>query len=175
MKVKEIQGNIFHELRKINSDFIFDVDKMNRLFLYKYGERVLAEPVNKWSVAEIADILAFTYGDKWDNIINDFTGFSLFADKIVKEKEVIDSQETRKKLNEIVNKLSSFDGSELVVNDGSNTSDDDNIKNDTVKEKNTETGNIANFINNLQIKLENNIINTVLKDTKNLITLEIYE
>lgn len=175
MLVKEIKGNIFHELQKLNDDFAFDVDKMNRLFMFKYGERVLAEPIDKWVVSEIADILAFTYGEKWDNILNDFINFSLFADKIVKEKEVIDSQETRKKLNEIVNKLSSFDGGELVTNDGSNTSDDDNIKNDTVKDKITETGNIANFINNLQIKFENNIINTVLTDTKNLITLEVYE
>lgn len=172
MKVKELKGNLFTELHSLNDEFNFETERMNRLFLVRYGERTLQNPLDEWTVQQIADLLAFEFGDKWDLLISELQGLAL--GKSVKVTQATDKTENRKGVNDTVNSVTAFDSDELLKNDGSNTVNTDDLKgleNKTVltEYKDFESANKALFI-----KAENNIIDIVLQDVAKFISLDIF-
>ena len=172
MKVKELKGNLFKELHSMNDEFNFETERMNRLFMIKYSERILQKPLDEWTVNQIADILTFEFWDKWDLLISELQGLAL--GKTVKVTQETDKTENRKGVNDMVNSVTAFDSDDLLKNDGTNSVNTDDLKgveNKTVLTEYTdfETANKALFI-----KAENNIIDIILQDIAKFISLDIF-
>ena len=172
MKVEELKGNLFNELHSMNDEFDFDTERMNRLFIFKYGERTLKEPLDKWTAYQIADILAFEFGEKWDLLISELQGLAL--GKTVKVTQETDKTENRKGINDTVNSVTAFDSDDLLKNDGSNSVNTDDLTGVENKTVLTEYTDFESTNKNLFIKAENNIIDIILQDVAKFISLDIF-
>ena len=174
MKVKEIQGNIFTELKKIEASLVFDDEKLWQLFTLKYGERVLRAPLDKWGAVGIAEILILEYGEKWRLFSEQMAKFTSYLGG-VRVTEKLDKRELLNNVNDTLNKIAAYDSDDLLVNDGNNTTSNSTNTLEYTKTLLNENVSIKDLLNSLQVKIENDIIKLVINDTKNLICLEIYE
>lgn len=174
MKVKEIQNNIFTELKKIDTSLVFDDGKLWQLFTLKYGERVLRAPLDSWGAVGIAEMLVLEYGEKWRLFSEQMRQFNSYLGG-VRVTEKLNKQELLNNVNDTLNKIAAYDSDDLLVNDGNNTTSNSTNTLEYTKTLLNENVNIKELISSLQVKIENDIIKLVINDTKNLICLEIYE
>ena len=174
MMVKELQGNIFSNLKKIDTSLVFDDEKLWQLFVLKHGERVLRAPLDKWGAVGIAEMLILEYGEKWRLFSEQMSKFTNYLGG-VRVTETFDKQELLNNVNDTLNKIAAYDSDDLFVNDGNNTTNKSSNTLEYTKTLLNENVNIKDLLNSLQAKIENDIIKLVVNDTKNFITLEIYE
>ena len=174
MKVKELQGNIFSELKKIEASLVFDDEKLWQLFTLKYGERVLRAPLDSWGAVDIAGVLALEYSEKWRLFSVQIANFTSYLGG-VRVTEKLDKRELLNNVNDTLNKIAAYDSDDLLVNDGNNTTSNSTNTLNYTKTLLNENVSIKDLLNSLQVKIENDIIKLVINDTKNLICLEIYE
>lgn len=173
MIISQMQDNIFTELKKIDTELVFDDVKLWRLFQLKYGDKVLISPLEKWQAKDIAEMLLLEYGEKWRLLNEQMTEFSNYLNG-VRVTETLDRQELLNSVNDTLNKIVAYDSDDLLVNDGNNVTNNGDNKITYTKTVFNENVNINELLKSLQVKIENDIIKLVINDTKNFITLEIF-
>ena len=168
-------GSIFTELKKLNTSLVMDSDRMASLFLLRYGDRNVNPSIINLTPFQIADLLTFEYGTKWEILSTEiWVGFNLGAKQVNKKTETITKTENREVLKDDVNKVSAYDTDELIVNDGNTSNTTDGLTGNESRVTTDEIIDMETVYNNLANSQKNSIIESVLNDVKNFITLSIY-
>ena len=168
-------SQIFTELKKLNNNVMMDSDKLFNLFMVLYGDRNVNPSIINLTPFQIADLLTFEYGKKWEILSNEiWVGFNLGAKQVNKKTETITKTENREVLKDDVNKVSAYDTDELIVNDGNTSNTTDGLTGNESRVTTDEIIDMETVYNNLANSQKNSIIVSVLNDVKNFITLSIY-
>ena len=168
-------SQIFTELKKLNTNAMMDSEKLHSLFMVRYGGRNVNPSIINLTPFQIADLLTFEYGKKWEIVITEiWVGFNLGAKQVNKKTETITKTENREVLKDDVNKVSAYDTDELIVNDGNTSNTTDGLTGNESRVTTDEIIDMETFYNNLSNSQKNSIIESVLNDVKNFITLSIY-
>ena len=166
---------IFTELKKLNTNAMMDSEKLHNLFMVRYGDRNVNPSIINLTPFQIADLLTFEYGKKWEILSNEiWVGFNLGSKQVNKKTETITKTENRETLKDDVNKVSAYDTDELIVNDGNTSNTTDGLTGNESRVTTDEIIDMETVYNNLANSQKNSIIESVLNDVKSFITLSIY-
>ena len=166
---------IFTELKKLNTNSMMDSEKLHNLFMVRYGDRNVNPSIINLTPFQIADLLTFEYGKKWEILSNEiWGGFNLGAKQVNKKTETITKTENRETLKDDVSKVSAYDTDELITNDGNTSNTTDGLTGNESRVTTDEIIDMETVYNNLANSQKNSIIESVLNDVKNFITLSIY-
>ena len=166
---------IFTELKKLNTNAMMDSEKLHNLFMVRYGDRNVNPSIINLTPFQIADLLTFEYGEKWKILSNEiWVGFNLGAKQVNKKTETITKTENRETLKDDVSKVSAYDTDELIVNDGNTSNTTDGLTGNESRVTTDEIIDMETVYNNLVNSQKNSIIESVLNDVKDFITLSIY-
>ena len=166
---------IFTELKKLNTNAMMDSEKLHNLFMVRYGDRNVNPSIINLTPFQIADLLTFEYGKKWEILSTEiWTGFNLGARQVTKVTETITRKENRLTDKDDLNKVSGFDSEELITDNGLNSKTKDDLTGTETKTTTNEIIDMETAFNNLSLTMQNSIIEIVLNDVKNFITLSIY-
>lgn len=179
MKLNEYLGNenLIALLVISGVDFLQgkDADTLNNLMLVNYGERELYSKFEVLELQEISDMVALIHSQHWQDLI------ALKASEInpiYSQTNTITETvtETGNTINtsEKLNKVSASNSDELIINDGDSANQNENKQGETVRTLTDHKMNVANAYNNLSLSAKNNIINIVIKDIVDFLTLTIY-
>ena len=166
---------IFTELKKLNANVMLDSEKLHNLFMVRYGDRNVNPSIINLTPFQIADLLTFEYGEKWEILLTEFwVGFNLGARQVTKVTETTTKTENRLTDKDDLNKVSGFDSEELITDNGLNSKTKDDLTGTETKTTTNEIIDMETAFNNLANSQKNSIIESVLNDVKNFITLSIY-
>lgn len=151
------------------------VNTMNTLLMVNFGERVLYDKFELVTVPEISDMIALVHSVHWQDLIAlkasevnpIYSSSNTVTETVTETGNTINT-------NENVNKISAANDDGLIVNDGSSNNQNENKQGQRIR---TFTDNKTDFNNvyiNLSLSAKNNIINIVLKDIADFLTLTIY-
>ena len=150
-------------------------EDLNNMLLINYGQRGLISGFKDIPVANSAKYIIAIYSDKWDKLVISAAGITnLASNNSRKIKGTVKEVGTGNNNSKTENKVSAFNSDTLVTDGGaSSTSDNTNTK-DTDRESTDETFNLKSLLDNLPLVERTNIINIVLKDVSNYLTISIY-
>lgn len=171
-----VQGGLFEEIEKLTPlPFLGDGQNevMDRLLIINYGDRSLFSKMNLFTLPEIAEMVVKVHGDKWRDIIQ-LNAFDKSGGSKRTLTETIDNTENRNNTRDDKNLISAYNDNELIINDGSLTTGNDDLTGTKTRTMTDETTSMRTLYNNLSLVEKNNIMNVVLSDTANFITLNIY-
>lgn len=160
-------GVTFIEPEKVNT--------MNTLLIVNYGERVLYDKFELITVPEISDMIALVHSVHWQDLITlkasevnpIYSSSNTLTETVTETGNTVNT-------NENVNKLSADNDDELIVNDGSSSNANENKQGERTRILTDNKTDFNNVYNNLSLSAKNNIINIVLKDIADFLTLTIY-
>lgn len=179
MKLNEYlrNENLIALLLTSGVDFIdpLKTETMNKILLVNYGERVLYEKFELITVPEISDMIALVHSVHWQDLIAlkasevnpVFSSSNTVTETVTETGNTINT-------NENVNKVSAYNDDELMVNDGSTNNLNENKQGERIRTLTDNKTDFNNVYNNLSLSAKNNIINIVIKDIVDFLTLTIY-
>ena len=173
-----LKGGIFDEIYIIGGVYFGDKDKLDKALALQYGDRILHSKIALLDKIDVANILILNYGDKWKAMLDvsqsDTSSIDPLATNTKRITETINTNEKAINTSENLNKVGAMNESELVVNDGSNNTQNENKDGITTRVYTEELLSYENAFNKLSIIKKNSIIDTVLKDIAEMLTLSIY-
>lgn len=147
-----------------------DMDKHLIMF---YGERIVFNKIIGFELDTIASLIVGVNGDKWENLIL-VNGLDILSGSERTLNENNSSNVLNTGANTRTHKISGFNDPELIEDNAdveSNTATVDNTGTRLLTEK---TKSLKVAFDNLQLYNKLNIIETVIKDVSNYMTLDIY-
>ena len=166
---------IFTELKRLNVNAMLDSEKLYNLFMVRYGDRNVNPSIINLTPFQIADLLTFEYGKKWEILSTEiWVGFNLGAKQVNKKTETITKTENRLTDKDDLNKVSGFDSEELITDNGLNSKTKDDLTGSESRVTTDEIIDMETIYNNLANSQKNSIIESVLNDVKEFLTLTIY-
>lgn len=168
--------SIFTRIKSLNPYPFFDKItplNMDKHLLMFYGERIVFNKMIGFDLDTIASLIVGVNGDKWENLIL-ANGLDILsgAERTVNENNSSNVLNTG--ANTRTHKVSGFNDPELIEDNAdveSNTATVDNTDTRLLTEK---TKSLQTAYNNLQLHKKLNIIESVVKDVSNYLTLDIY-
>ncbi len=171
-------GSLWGEIATVEMfPFIIDsgADNLDLLLFDLYGDRELFKTVENKPLTNIAKMIVLLNKDKWDRLIAiELEKFPIGGGVTRRLSETITENETRNNNRDNLNKVSAVNDLELIVNDGSNSIENDVLDNSKTRTLSDGNYSINTAYNDLLLMSKNNIINTTLKDVANYLTLSIY-
>lgn len=153
----------------------YSAEYLNTKLVLNYGDRIVFSKMIKLDINTICELIINTYSDKWKSLINiNDLEINIASNNTRKLNEINSTKECRENEIDNINTISAFNTDELINNDGSNTKGTDTSNKSDSRILTDEYLNYATAFNNLSLLEKNHIINIVLKDVSNLLTLEIY-
>ena len=172
------QGDLWSRVLSLAPDTVKNIataDKLKVNSLFKHGNKTVFDKALLLSDDELASDIVLAYGDKWNALVTaelDKLDITIADGRMT--KEVITHNNTKTGSVDNENKVSAFNSDVLVTSDGthsSNTDTDDGTKTRTLSDGNVG---LNNLLNNLSLLQQTNIINVVINDVVNHITLSVY-
>lgn len=171
-------NSLFTEIQNIEPfSFIESYGATNLDMLYKmsYGTRTIPKSVEKLSVKDVANIIVISYGENWINKHELLTNEILLGvDFKTVENETLSDDTVRTSSSDTTNKVSAYNDDELVTNDNSS----DSMNDEALKEINRNRDSTKTSMNAIKSQLElfnsNFIIDVVCKDVSKTVSLSIY-
>ena len=168
--------SIFTRIQALSPYPFFDTMQpldMDKHLSIKYGERIVFNKIIGFDLDTLARLIIGVNGDKWENLIL-VNSLDILngAERTVNENN--SSNVINTGANTRTHKLSGFNSPELIDDNSdveSNTGTVDNTGTRLLTEK---TKSMQTAFNNLQLHKKLNIIETVVKDVSNYLTLDIY-
>ena len=170
-----IQGELFAEISKLSPVPLPDSTKLQKLFMLKYADSLVNNIIVIQDLKTVAELIVFEFGEKWEKLFTEmWAGFNLGARQVTKVTETITKTENRLTDKDDLNKVSGFDSEELITDNGLNSKTKDDLTGTETKTTTNEIIDMETAFNNLSLTMQNSIIEIVLNDVKNFITLSIY-
>lgn len=173
---KLIEVNLISEINKlINLPFLQDDAVVNTALLINYGDRLLFSKFEEIEPPQLAAVIVSYYNKKWIEL-GKIYGLDIDAgmgsSRYILEKSA--NEQKRLSDSELVNQVSAFNDDTLLTDSGNTGKNSDDLKaqNDRLLIENNIS--VNNAFENLQQFEKTIIIDTVLKDISNLITLSVY-
>ena len=168
--------SIFTRIQSLSPYPFFD--KMNPLNMDKhllmfYGERIVFNKMIGFDLDTIASLIVGVNGDKWENLIL-ANGLDILsgAERTVNENNSSNVLNTG--ANTRTHKVSSFNTPDLIEDTADLDSSTGTVDNTGTRLLTEKTKSLQTAYNNLQLQRKINIIETVVKDVSNYLTLDIY-
>lgn len=146
---------------------------MDRLLTLGYGDRLVYSKLITFTANEVAELIVKNYSHKWDGLV-ELSSVNVLASNSRTVTETVNNNEIRNNNRDDKNLVSAYNDVTMVVNDGLISNSNDDLTGTKTRTMNDETINIRNAYNNLSLHDKNNIMNVVLKDVADFITLSIY-
>lgn len=171
------KGSLWGEIETIeNFPFIGgDSQFLDTLQKIEYGDRVLSPAFENVEINFAAKAIVKLFSTKWGLLIDAET------DKINimgNSTKLIETENSQTKLDvtdtETVNKVSSYNDDSLLVDTGSNNTNNNNQTLSSNGKVSESEINYKNLFNNLNSVEQSNIINIVLLDVSKYLTLQLY-
>ena len=171
--------NIFNIIKSLYSFPFLEGDgkteDLNNMLLINYGSRAVFSGFIDITVDDVAKHLISVYNDKWDKLITSAAGITnLAANSSRKIKGTVSEKGTGNTQSDTENKVAAFNSDTLVTDGGTSNTSDNTTTKDTDRESTDETFNLKSLFENLPLVGRTNIINIVLKDVSNYLTVSIY-
>ena len=148
---------------------------MNNLFRLRYGSKWVTDIVAVNSLTTIADLIVFEFGKKWEILLTEiWVGFNLGARQATKLTETINRTENRTTVKDDLNKVTSYEDETMITDTGTNSTGNDDLIGTETKTTVNEIIDMETAFNNLSLTMQNSIIESVLNDVQNFITLGVY-
>ena len=168
--------SIFTRIQTLSPYPLFDTMQaleMDKHLSIKYGERIVHSKIISLDLDILAKLIIGVNGDKWEKLIaaNNLDILS-GSERTVNESN--SSNVINTGANTRTHKVSGFNSPTLIEDNAdidSSTGTVDNTGNKLLTEK---TKSLKTAYNNLQLQTKLNIIETVVKDVSNYLTLDIY-
>jgi hypothetical protein len=171
-------GSIFTAIQTIKKFPFFvgnDSDELDYMLTLNYGQRLVFSAFIDVPVNTVAKHIVKLYGDKWDGLIKfNENSVNIGAASSVKTTGKQKTTGVKTDNTDVTNKVSAFNSDELLVDTGTTTVGDENTTQDVNRDSLVETFNIQTAFNNLPLAEKTNIINVVLKDVANYLTVLAY-
>lgn len=171
-------GSIFTAIQTTNNFPFFvgnDAADLDYMLTLNYGQRLMFSAFIAVPVNTVSKHIVKLYGDKWDGLIKfNESGANIGAVSSVKTTGKQKTTGVKTDNTDVTNKVSAFNSDELLVDTGSTTVGDENTTQDVDRDSLVETFNIQTAFNNLPLAEKTNIINVVLKDVANYLTVSAY-
>lgn len=147
-----------------------DMDKHLSMF---YGERIVYYKVISLDLDSIARLIIGVNGSKWENLISaNSLDILSGAERTVNENN--SSNVINTGANTRTHKISSFNDPVLIEDNADVDSSTGTVDNTGTRLLTEKTKSMQTAYNNLQLHKKLNIIETVVKDVSNYLTLDIY-
>lgn len=148
---------------------------MDQMLRVNYGSRAVFSGFIDITVDDVAKHLISIYKDKWDKAIIAAANINnLAANSSRKIKGTVSEMGTGNTQSDTENKVAAFNSDTLVTDGGTSNTSDNTTTRDTDRESTDETFNLKSLLENLPLVERTNIINIVLKDVSNYLTVSIY-
>lgn len=171
-------GSIFTAIQTIKNFPFFvgnDAADLDYMLTLNYGQRLMFSAFIDVPVNTVVKHIVKLYGDKWDGLIKfNENGANIGAVSSIKTTGKQKTTGVKTDNTDVTNKVSAFNSDELLVDTGSTTVGDENTTQDVDRDSLVETFNIQTAFNNLPLAEKTNIINVVLKDVANYLTVSAY-
>ena len=171
-------GSIFTAIQTTNNFPFFvgnDAADLDYMLTLNYGQRLMFSAFIDVPVNTVAKHIVKLYGDKWDGLIKfNESVANIGAVSSVKTTGKQKTTGVKTDNTDVTNKVSAFNSDKLLVDTGSTTVGDENTTQDVDRDSLVETFNIQTAFNNLPLAEKTNIINVVLKDVANYLTVSVY-
>ena len=171
-------GSIFTAIQTIKNFPFFvgnDAADLDYMLMLNYGQRLVFSAFIDVPVNTVAKHIVKLYGDKWDKLIISAAGITnLAANNSRKIKGTVSEMGKGNTQSKTENKVSAFNSDTLVTDGGTSSTSDNATTRDTDRESTDETFNLKSLFDNLPLVERTNIINIVLKDVSNYLTVSIY-
>lgn len=171
-------GSIFTAIQTANNFPFFvgnDAADLDYMLMLNYGQRLVFSAFIDVPVNTVAKHIVKLYGDKWNGLIKfNENGANIGAVSSIKTTGKQKTTGVKTDNTDVTNKVSAFNSDELLVDTGSTTVGDENTTQDVDRDSLVETFNIQTAFNNLPLAEKTNIINVVLKDVANYLTVSAY-
>lgn len=168
--------SIFTRIQSLSPYLFFDkmtpVDMDKHLIMF-YGERIVFNKIIGFDLNTIARLIVGINGDKWENLIlansiDILNGTERTVNENNSSNVVNTGASTR------THKVSSFNDPTLIEDNADVDSSTDTVDNTGTRLLTEKTKSLQAAFNNLQLYKKLNIIETVVKDVSNYLTLDIY-
>lgn len=168
--------SIFTRIQSLSPYPFFDkmtpVDMDKHLIMF-YGERIVFNKIIGFDLDTIAKLIVGVNGDKWENLIlansiDILNGTERTVNENNSSNVVNTGASTR------THKVSSFNDPALIEDNADVDSSTDTTDNTGTRLLTEKTKSLQAAFNNLQLYKKLNIIETVIKDVSNYLTLDIY-
>lgn len=177
IKLSELlqQGSIFNELETIKPMPFLSVEDnevMDSLLNLKYGDRTVYSKLLTTSLPDIAKMLVKTHGDYWDGLLQiDDDGLPSNRRTLT---ETITTNENRTNNRDDKNVVAAYNSDDLITNDGTLVVGADDLTGNKTRTLTDEKTSLNSAYYHLSLQQKNNIMNVVLLDVADFITLSIY-
>ena len=168
---------VFQHIHNYKSSFPFLGDGQNevmdRLLMLNYGDRLVYRKLIPYPASQICEMIVKQHGHKWDALV-EIDALNKLATKMRTITETTTNNETRNNTRDDKNLISAYNDDALIINDGSLSTNADDVTGTETRTMTDETTDLKTAYNNLSLSDKNNIMNIVLKDVASFITLSIY-
>lgn len=147
-------------------------ETMDSLLVFKYGDRVVL-PKLSLSTTTLAAYIDLTLSDKWTDLLA-ANNVPTLNDDVHTVQETITNNSTKENNAENLNKVSAYDSDVLITDDGNTLVGNETANGETVRTLTDSNSNHANQYVNISTKQKNNIIDVILYDIADAITLSVY-
>jgi hypothetical protein len=171
-----VEGGLFSAIESINPlPFLGDGQNevMDRLLIIQYGDRSIYSKVTPLTLPQIAEMVVMLNVDNWNDIIL-LGDINKSAKSVRTITETTINDENRINTRDDKNVVSAFNADDLIVNDGTLTNGTDNLNGTETRTMTDELTDLTTAYKHLSLSQKNNIMNVVLKDIADFITLNIY-
>lgn len=151
---------------------IQDGQTWNELITFKYGDRILVSKLSL-STNTLSTYIDMLYSEKWTDLLAANKVSPLVDDTNTVQETIVNSI-TKANTGESLNKVSAYDSDVLINDDGNSITSNEVADGETVRTMTDTNTNHANQYLNITNKQKNNIVNTILYDVADAITLSVY-
>ena len=153
----------------INTDE--DVQKLNELTIYKHGSRPMFFSGN---ISELAALVVTEFDAQWETLITATTAADVTSAKKETTTDTTVSTEAKTNNRTDTNKVSAFDSSDLITNDGSDSQGTEDVAGNKTRNFERSFSSVSDIYKNLDVMKKNDIISTVINDVVGFSTLSIF-
>lgn len=171
-------GSLWERIRGLAPLPVFDthtpesLDNQTDLF---YGHRTMFSRMEALTMDQVAASIVLANLDKWNNLIAAHALEIGIGDGVVKTTDSSGkTTQDRDSTNERVTKVSAYNSDELLADTGDNTTNAENTVTDQTGLSKSSEKSVKNAFDNLNLLTQYSIINTMVSDVANHITLSVY-
>ena len=177
MKLKDYMdgGDLWGAIKAIKPypfiDTVVDVQKMNNLTVFKHGTRPM---FFTGDIQFLAELLVTEYDAQWTNLIAAVTASDVTSAKKETTTDITINTEVKTNNRTDTNKVSAFDSSDLITNDGSDSQGTEDVAGNKTRNFERSVSSVSDIYKNLDVMKKNDIISTVINDVVGFSTLSIF-
>lgn len=182
-KQKTLKGyladaNIFTSIKAIeNFPFLEgdSSDELNMMLKINYGQKIMFSGMVDLTVDDAAKYIVKTYSSSWNKLLTALNSdFNIAANAIKVTSGKGSASGTKTDDKNSSHKVAAFNSDELLPESGDTENNVETTSNETTNDGKEENLSLKSLFDNLPLIERTNIINIVLKDVSNYLTISVY-